>query len=82
MAASRRRRRPGGLVCNISGFGSLDPNIGDTFAYLWDFEDGTPTSTASSMTHTFPQAGTDSLALTVTDGWGKAATTTRQVTVA
>ena len=34
------------------------------------------------MTHTFPQAGTDSLTLTVTDGWGKAATTTRQVTVA
>ena len=34
------------------------------------------------MTHTFPQAGTYSQTLTVTDGWGKAATTTRQVRVA
>ena len=70
-----------GLVCNISGVGSADPNLGDTFTYLWDFGDGT-TSTASAMTHTFPSAGTYTLRLTVTDGWGKSANTTRQVTVA
>jgi PKD repeat protein len=70
-----------GLVCNISGVGSSDPNTGDTFAYLWNFGDGTPTSTASAMTHTFAAAGTYTLTLTVTDGWGRANSTTRQVTV-
>jgi PKD repeat protein len=33
------------------------------------------------MTHTFAAAGTYTLTLTVTDGWGRAASTTRQVTV-
>jgi PKD repeat protein len=69
------------LVCNISGVGSADPNTGDTFGYLWNFGDGTPTSTSSAMSHTFPAAGSYTVTLTVTDGWGKAATTTRQVTV-
>ena len=69
------------LVCNISGVGSADPNTGDTFSYLWNFGDGTPTSTSSAMSHTFPAAGSYTVPLTVTDGWGKAATTTRQVTV-
>ena len=70
-----------GLVCNISGVGSADSNTGDTFTYLWNFGDGTPTSTASATSHTFPAAGTWTVTLTVTDGWGKSATTTRQVTV-
>ncbi|BCJ71459.1 hypothetical protein CS0771_10030 [Catellatospora sp. IY07-71] len=70
------------LVCNISGVGSTDPNVGDTFTYRWDFGDGTAQSTASSMSHTFPAAGTYTVTLTVTDGWGKAASTTRQITVA
>jgi PKD repeat protein len=70
-----------GLVYNISGVGSADPNTGDTFPYLWDFGDGTPTSTASAMTHTFPAAGTYTLRLTVTDGSGKSNSTTRPVTV-
>ena len=46
------------LVCNISGVGSADPNTGDTFTYLWNFGDGTPTSTSSALSHTFPAAGT------------------------
>jgi PKD repeat protein len=33
------------------------------------------------MSHTFPAAGTYTLTLTVTDGWGKFASTTRTVTV-
>jgi len=69
------------LVCNISGVGSADPNTGDTFTYLWNFGDATPTSTASAVSHTFPAAGTYTVTLTVTDGWGKSASTTRQVTV-
>ncbi|TWD82634.1 PKD domain-containing protein [Kribbella amoyensis] len=69
------------LTCNISGVGSADPNTGDTFTYLWNFGDGTPTSTSSAPSHTFPAAGTYTVTLTTTDGWGKAATITRQVTV-
>jgi PKD repeat protein len=69
-----------GLVCNISGVGSADPNTGDTFSYLWSFGDGT-SSTSSASSHTFPAAGTYTVTLTVTDGWGRSASTTRTVTV-
>ncbi len=70
-----------GQVCNFSGVGSADPNTGDTFTYLWSFGDGTPTSTSSAMSHTFPNPGTYVVTLTTTDGWGKAASITRDVTV-
>jgi PKD repeat protein len=70
-----------GLVCNISGVGSADPNTGDTFTYLWNFGDGTPTSTSSATSHTFPAAGAWTVTLTVTDGWGKSASATRTVNV-
>jgi PKD repeat protein len=70
-----------GLACNLSGVGSADSNVGDTFTYLWNFGDGTATSTSSAMTHTFPGTGTYTVSLTTTDGWGKAATVTRSVSV-
>lgn len=70
-----------GLTCNFSAVGSSDPNVGDAIRFLWDFGDGSPTSTASALTKTFLAAGTYTVSLTVTDGWGKATTTTRQVTV-
>ena len=70
-----------GLVCNLSGVGSADPDAGDTVAYRWDFGDGTAVSTASSMSHTLPAAGTYTVTLTTTDGWGRAASTTRVVTM-
>jgi large repetitive protein len=69
------------LVCNISGVGSADPNTGDSIRYLWDFGDGTATSTSSAPSHTFPAAGTYLVTLTVTDGWNVGATTTRSMTV-
>ena len=40
-------------TCNFSSVGSADPNPGDTFSYLWNFGDGTATSTSSSPSHTF-----------------------------
>jgi large repetitive protein len=70
-----------GLVCNFSGATSSDPNTGDTFSYLWNFGDGGATSTSSAPSRTFAAAGNYTVALTVTDGWGKSSTTTRQVTV-
>ena len=70
-----------GLSCNFSGVGSSDPNQGDTFAYSWNFGDGTALSTSSAPTHAFPAAGTYTVTLTTTDGWGKSAFTTLSVTV-
>jgi PKD repeat protein len=70
-----------GLTCNFSGVGSSDPNTGDTFTYRWDFGDGLATSTSSAPTHAFPAAGTYTVTLTTTDGWGKFASTTIPVTV-
>ncbi len=69
------------LQCNFSGVGSADPNPGDTFTYRWEWADGTAASTSTSPSHTFPAAGTYVVTLTNTDGWGKAASITRSVTV-
>lgn len=71
-----------GLTCNMSGSTSSDPNTGDTFTYLWDFGDLTPTSTSSSPSHVYAAAGTYTITLTVTDGWGRSSTVTRSVTIA
>jgi PKD repeat protein len=65
-------------VCSMSSAGSVDPN-GDPFTYLWNFGDGTATSTASAPSHTFPANGPYTVTLTLTDGWGDAANTTRVV---
>lgn len=39
-------------------------------SYLWDFNDGSPTSSAANPTHTFTVAGTYEVALTVEDAEG------------
>ena len=70
-----------GLVCNFSSASSADANVGDTLTRVWNWGDGTANSTTTSLSHTFPAAGIYTVSLTVTDGWGKATTTTRQVTV-
>jgi PKD repeat protein len=70
-----------GLTCTTSASSSADPNTGDTITYLWNFGDGTATSTTASPSHAYAAAGTYTLTLTVTDGWGKATTVSRPVTV-
>jgi PKD repeat protein len=71
-----------GLSCNFSAAGSSDPDPGDTIGYRWTWADGTATSSSTSPSHTFPAAGTYLVELVVTDGWGRATTVTRSVTVA
>ena len=59
-----------GLVCNFSGAASTDPDTGDVVTYLWDFGGGGVTSTSSSPSRTFLAAGTYTVTLTVSNGWG------------
>jgi PKD repeat protein len=69
-----------GLTCSVSSQGTADPNTGDTIAYSWNWGDGSAVSTgASPAAHTYTAAGAYTITLTTTDGWGKAASTTRSV---
>jgi PKD repeat protein len=71
------------LTCSFSSAGTADSNAGDTITYRWDF--GTTALSQSTSTNpsnrTFPAAGTYTVTLTATDGWGDAQSVTREVTV-
>ena len=54
----------------------------DPFTYLWNFGDGTATSTTTNPAHTFAANTSYTVTLTVTDAWGDAATTTRVISFA
>ncbi|MET0997761.1 MAG: PKD domain-containing protein, partial [Marmoricola sp.] len=74
-----------GLTCNFSAVGTVDPNAGDAITYQWNFGDPgsllNNTGTGSARSHVFTAAGaTYTVTLTATDGWGRAASTTRVVT--
>jgi large repetitive protein len=69
-----------GLTCSVSSSGTADPNTGDTITYSWNWGDGTAPSTgASPAAHVYASAGSYTITLTTTDGWGKSASTTRTV---
>jgi PKD repeat protein len=68
------------LACQTNSAGTNDPN-GDVIRYSWNFGDASALSTAASPAHTYAAAGTYTIALTVTDGWNRSTTTTRQVTM-
>ncbi len=71
-----------GLTCSVSSAGTADPNTGDTIAYSWNWGDGTALTTgASPAAHVYAAAGAYTITLTTTDGWGKFASTTRNVSL-
>ncbi len=64
---------------HFNGTGSSDPD-GDTLTYTWDFGDDT-TGTGAEPTHTYTEAGTYTVTLTVDDGHGGTSTDEMIVTV-
>ena len=68
------------LDVTFDASGSSDPD-GTIAAYAWNFDDGSPTGSGSSPTHTFPAAGTYDVTLTVTDNRGATTSVTQPVTV-
>jgi len=60
------------LLVNFTGSNSLD-DVGVT-SYLWDFDDGSPTTTEADPSHTFISSGTYTVELTVGDGAGNSST--------
>jgi PKD repeat protein len=57
------------------------PGTPDSIAYSWNWGDGTALSTGASPSHTYAAAGAYTITLTTTDGWGKAGSTTRNVSL-
>jgi PKD repeat protein len=71
-----------GLTCSVSSAGTADPNTGDVITYSWNWGDlTTPSTGASPAAHVYAAAGNYTITLTATDGWGKSASTTRDVTL-
>ncbi|WP_299490262.1 PKD domain-containing protein, partial [Acaryochloris sp. IP29b_bin.137] len=54
----------------------------DPLTYTWDFSDGSPSQTGSTVEHTFTDDGLYTISLTVTDGEGGSTTETVTVKVA
>jgi PKD repeat protein len=69
------------LSCQVDASASNDPD-GFVTAYSWDFGDGSPSQSGTSLTHAYAAEGTYTIALTVTDDDGAPATTSRSVSVA
>ena len=64
----------------FDGTTSADPD-GTVVSYLWDFGDGSATSTAAKPSHHFPAVATYNVTLTVTDNDGTTGTVTKPVTM-
>jgi PKD repeat protein len=69
---------PAPLQVDFDASGSSDPD-GDPLSFAWDFGDGLPPGTGSSISHNFVTIGTYTVVLAVDDGHG--ATDTSSVTI-
>jgi len=59
----------------------IDPDIGETYTFSWDFGDGTTASGTLTPTHTYLDDGTHTVTLTVTDSGGRAGQDTATIVV-
>jgi PKD repeat protein len=69
-----------GLTVSVNGSGSSDPD-GTVKSYTWKWGDSTADGTGITATHTFAQAGTYAIELTVTDDKGASASKSATVSV-
>ncbi len=67
------------LIISLDASESSDPD-GQVVSYSWDFGDGTNT-TGVNVSHTYLDAGTYTVTLTVTDNLGATAVTTKNIVV-
>ena len=68
------------LVVSFDASASSDPD-GDPLSYLWDFGDGSATSTAVQVSHRYEQEGVFRAMLTVTDSQGESTTVIQEIVV-
>ena len=68
------------LAVSFNASGSSDPD-GDTLSYSWNFGDGTAAGSGVTVNHTYQSSGSYVARLTVNDGEGGTATTTRTIAV-
>jgi uncharacterized repeat protein (TIGR01451 family) len=68
------------LTINFDGSSSTDAE-GDTLSYLWTFGDGSQGASGAQVTHTFAQAGSYPVMLSVTDSHGAVGTATITILV-
>src|SRR5262249_36724750 len=68
-----------GLTCTFDGRGSSDPD-GIIQTFSWGFGDGI-SATGATASHAYPQRGSYTVSLTVTDNSGASATTTTTITL-
>jgi serine protease len=69
-----------GSICDFNASGSYDPD-GTILSYTWDFGDG-DFGSGKTASHTFTEAGTFTVTLTVTDDIGAENTTSDDVYIA
>lgn len=66
-------------VCTFDASASVDPD-GDILEYRWEFGDG-ESATGVTTTHTYSEAGTHAVTLTVVDSQGRDATNVQNIDV-
>jgi PKD repeat protein len=59
-----------GAPVTFDGSGSTDPGVYDSLSYEWDFGDGSPVVSATTVTHVYADNAVYSATLTVTDDSG------------
>jgi len=71
------------LICSGDTLCMTNHSTGDNISSVWDFGDGTPTSTLADVTHAFNVDSTRvvPVTLTVTDQWGCSKSYIRNITV-